>query len=311
MFGSTADGPVRIDLWGDEVDRLTAFSVSDQRSTDDLDVVEVFPCRELLPTDEVRERASALVATEPWGREQWERLAEGQIFDGMESWLPWLVEDHRTIVDLLPEQALVVVVEPRRLRDRAGDILAEEIDLATSLARTWDVGDDRTFPRLHAEFGELFAHHDVPVWTMTVTPDGPDVATVAAMGWNPVVGDGEGLVRQLRTLLDEGYRVVVAAEGEGSAVRLAQLLREHGLELARGGRRPGPGRPSSPPPRWRCWPKGTSPDAGAPTGRPAPASATTAGLLRRPQARGPRGAPPARRGSLRRHGQAGHRRRGA
>src|SRR5256885_5524643 len=27
-----------------------------------------------LPTDEVRERAAALVARQPWGREQWERL---------------------------------------------------------------------------------------------------------------------------------------------------------------------------------------------------------------------------------------------
>ena len=49
VFPSTADAPVRIDLWGDEVDRLTWFSVSDQRSTDDLDEVEIFPCRELLP----------------------------------------------------------------------------------------------------------------------------------------------------------------------------------------------------------------------------------------------------------------------
>ncbi|MDX6410452.1 MAG: hypothetical protein QOE13_3523, partial [Gaiellaceae bacterium] len=57
VYPSTADAPVRIDLWGDEVDRLTSFSVSDQRSTDDLDVVEVFPARELLPTDEVRIRA--------------------------------------------------------------------------------------------------------------------------------------------------------------------------------------------------------------------------------------------------------------
>ena len=37
VFPSTADRPVRIDLWGDEVDRLTEFSVTDQRSTDDLD----------------------------------------------------------------------------------------------------------------------------------------------------------------------------------------------------------------------------------------------------------------------------------
>ena len=231
IFGSTADGPVRIDLWGDEVDRLTAFSVSDQRSTEALDLVEVFPSRELLPTEGVRRRAEELMASEPWGREQWERLAEGQIFDGMESWLPWLVAEHRTIVDLLPEGALAVVVEPRRLRDRAADLLAEEDDLAASLARTWEVGHDRGFPRLHSEFGDLFAASEVPVWTMTVTPDGPDVATVAATGWNPVVGDGEGLIRQLRQLLEDGYRIVVAADGEGSALRLGDVLRDQGLDL--------------------------------------------------------------------------------
>ena len=37
VFPSTADVPVRIDLWGDEVDRLTAFAVNDQRSSTDLD----------------------------------------------------------------------------------------------------------------------------------------------------------------------------------------------------------------------------------------------------------------------------------
>ncbi len=231
VFGATDDGPVRIDLWGDEVDRLTAFSVSDQRSTDDLDHVEVFPARELLPTDEVRARAGRLVASEPWGREQWERLADGALFDGMESWLPWLTDGDRTIVDLLPDAGLVLLVEPRRLRERAEDLAAEEADLAASLARTWEVGHDRGFPQLHAPFDGLFAGSDVPVWSVTVTPDGPDVATVAATGWNPVVGDGAGLVGQLRQLLADGYRVVVAADGEGSALRLGDLLRDQGLDL--------------------------------------------------------------------------------
>ena len=35
VFPSTADTPIRIDLWGDEVDRLTTFNVNDQRSTDE------------------------------------------------------------------------------------------------------------------------------------------------------------------------------------------------------------------------------------------------------------------------------------
>src|SRR5213076_1697244 len=51
VFPSTADVPVRIDLWGDEVDRLTEFSVNDQRSTATIDCAELFGCRELLPTD--------------------------------------------------------------------------------------------------------------------------------------------------------------------------------------------------------------------------------------------------------------------
>src|SRR4051812_45948712 len=54
VYPSTADAPIRIDLWGDEVDRLTTFSVNDQRSTGDLDEVLIFPARELVPDDEVR-----------------------------------------------------------------------------------------------------------------------------------------------------------------------------------------------------------------------------------------------------------------
>src|SRR5207302_5283314 len=68
VFPSTADVPIRIDLWGDEIDRLTEFAVADQRSTGEIDVVEIFGCRELLPTDEVRARAAQLVAEQPWGR---------------------------------------------------------------------------------------------------------------------------------------------------------------------------------------------------------------------------------------------------
>jgi len=232
VFGPTGEVPVRIDLWGDEVDRLTEFSVADQRSTSPIEQVELFACRELLPTDEVRARADKLISAEPWGREQWERLAQGQSFDGMESWLPWLVDGERVLVDLLPADALVLLVEPRRMRDRAADILAEEADLATHLARTtWDVPEGSDIPQLHLPFERLLAHTEVPAWTVTVTPEGPDVATVQAMGWNPVVGDGDALIRQLNGLIADGYQLVVCADGEGSAVRLAELLRGYGLEL--------------------------------------------------------------------------------
>ncbi len=159
VFPSTGDAPVRIDLWGDEVDRLTTFGVNDQRSTDDIAEAIVFPAREVLPSEALQQRARRLVAIEPWGREQWERLAEGAFFEGMESWLPWLDDDPEPtlITDVLPDAAKVVLVEPRRSRDRAVDLLAEEDDLAAALASTWDRQADVPFPRLHAEPDRLLA----------------------------------------------------------------------------------------------------------------------------------------------------------
>ena len=237
VYPSTADAPVRIDLWGDEVDRLTEFAVADQRATVDVAEVTVFPCRELLGTDEVRARAAELVGEQPWGREQWERLAEGLTFDGMESWLPWLTGAEHLLTDLVGADGLVVLVDPRRLRDRAGDILAEEADLAGTLARTWgavagDEADEHGFPSLHLPFDRLLAHTEAPVWTLTTSPEGPDVPTVAATGWAPAHGeDGGGLRRQLGALVQAGNRVVVAADSVGSADRLAQVLVDQGLAV--------------------------------------------------------------------------------
>jgi transcription-repair coupling factor (superfamily II helicase) len=233
VYPSTADAPVRIDLWGDEVDRLTTFSVSDQRSRDDVAEVVLFPCRELLPTDAVRERAAGLVASQPWGREHWERLGEGLTFDGMESWLPWLTQDEHVLLDLLGADAQVVLVEPRRMRDRAADLLAEEADLAGSLAKTWDVAEGTELPRLHVAFDRLLTHTTAPVLTVTTVAEGPDVPAVAASGWSPFVGDGTALADTLNRNLADGWDVVVAADGAGSAERLDRSLRDLGVGGAR------------------------------------------------------------------------------
>jgi transcription-repair coupling factor (superfamily II helicase) len=238
VFPPTADVPVRIDLWGDEVDRLSEFSVHDQRSTIDVDEVVLVGCRELRPTDEVRTRAEELMRTEPWGRDQWERISQGLTFDGMESWLPFLTDAEHLLADLIPADALVVLMEPRRMKDRASDLLDEEAALANSLARTW--GADETssyvrehgaFPSLHLPFDRLLAHTKAPVWTLTSTPEGPGTTVVPAMGWATTVGDSSAIVMQLRSLSTDGYRIVIAAEGEGSADRIQTILRDEGLRV--------------------------------------------------------------------------------
>jgi len=243
VYPSTGDVPIRIDLWGDEVDRLTAFAVADQRSKEDLAQACIFGARELVPTDEVRERARVLVQAEPWGREQWERLSEGLLFDGMESWLPWLTRDapegiaQHVLPDLLPAASLVVLFEPRRVRERAAEVLDEEQALAASLATTWGVpGGD--LPRLHIPFERMLAHATSPVWTVSSVPAPPgsdrsEVTSVDASAWESVAGDPTGLVRRIDRLRADGFRIVVAADGTGSAERLARSLADAGVTAPR------------------------------------------------------------------------------
>lgn len=232
IFGSTDDEPIRIDMWGDEVDRLTHFTVSDQRSSDDVDDALVFPARELLYTPNIQTKARALIASEPWGREQWERLAEGQIFDGMESWLPWLTDTDELITDHLGDDALIVLVDQRRMIDRARDLLAEEDDLARALAVSWARDDTLVFPRLHVEPDRLLSSDTkTPTISFVPTAQVPDAPSIPASGWGPIIHEPTPVVRRLIEMLDDKWRIIVAAETPESVDRLADLMRTFGLDF--------------------------------------------------------------------------------
>ncbi|MFZ0666858.1 MAG: transcription-repair coupling factor [Acidimicrobiales bacterium] len=253
VFPSTAEMPVRIDLWGDEVDRLTSFDPSDQRSVETIGNAVIFGCRELVSTEALRDRATALVGSEPWGRAHWDRLADGQSFDGMESWLPWLNDDPSLLPDFLGDEAQVIVVEPRRARDRAAELADDEAALAQALAQTWGA-DHRTdseepgssangaedddsnspFPRLHVSFDRLFARCRAPVMSVVSVPEGPDTPELAARGWTSAPGDRSELVLQLSRLVNDGFSVTVCVSSEGGAKRMVDLLAQEGAVAAFG-----------------------------------------------------------------------------
>ncbi len=231
VFPSTADEPVRVDLWGDEVDRLTRFDVADQRSVDDMPMVELFGCRELVTDDTMQKRSRELVGSAPWGRHQWERLADGEQFDGMESWLPWLVDTEELVCDLLGDDAVVVLVEPRRVRDRAGELLDEEAALADALASTWGPEAGEGAPRLHVPFDRLLTGTGAGVVSLVPTAEGPDIPLIESRGWEPILGDGAKLAAQVSTLVGSGYSVVLCSSTPGGAERLSGILAGEGLTV--------------------------------------------------------------------------------
>ena len=173
-------------------------------------------------------------ATQPWGREQWERLADGQVFDGMESWLPWLTEREHLLPDLLPDTALALLVEPKRMRDRAQELLDEEA-VARGDARG-HVGRGRRRASSRASRSTSTGCSRTPgagAVSVLATPEGPDTPRVAATAFDPVVGDtdalgapaararGRGLPRRARRR-GHRFRATAARRARGRGPRRAR-----------------------------------------------------------------------------------------
>ena len=324
VFPPTADEPVRIDLWGDEVDRLTAFSVSDQRSWRDLAGVALYGCRELTVNTAVAAEAEQLIRRRPWGAAVWDRLARGEQFDGMESWLPFVGGPPRVLPDLLPAGAHVVLVEPRRIRDRAVQLLEEEAALAETLAATWGAkeAEEDDFPRMHVPFERLLVECPAPVTSLPPVPEGPGTPTMTVRRFEPVAGDPSRLAAGVSRLVGEAYQVALCAATGPGASRL--VGRARGTRCARPGRAcgtgvGGSGRGGGADQR-RVRPPRLQGGGAVGDGRDGPAHAAPAGqaagagrgwVLRRPRGRELRRPPPARRGALRRGDDAHHGRNGS
>lgn len=239
VFNSTADRGVRLELFGDEVDRLTWFSVADQRSVAPCDGISIYPARELRADEKTVAVAEQLAVTQRWAASHFERFASGELFDGMESWLPWLVEDTTVLTDLLGADAMVVLCEPARLVDRTTDISEETADLAASLVRTWGVEGDADFPQLHVGYDRLLERCPASVLVldglasqMPTSRSAARAARLESAAWQPVAGGPDALLTQMRDLAlgaEEPWEVYVAADGVGSASRVTESLRAEGL----------------------------------------------------------------------------------
>ncbi len=227
VWPSGADEPVRIDLFGDDVERLCVFDVGDQRSLHDVDEVEIYAAREWRPSASTRARSRELADEYAWGRETFHRIADGTLFDGMEGWLPWFNDAHTTILDDLPASASLVLVEPQRTEDRLRELLEEERDLVEAVGRTWGV--DHDLPLVHVSWDDSVARQDVGLRV-------GGAGGVGSFQWPvnspPVVqGDPARLATHVRSW-GPHHRGVIAASSSASAHRIAELLRAEGVEVS-------------------------------------------------------------------------------
>ncbi|HVA70092.1 MAG TPA: transcription-repair coupling factor [Acidimicrobiales bacterium] len=218
------DEPLRLDFFGDEVERLTVFDIATQRSTHDLEEAVIAPAREWMPGASTRQRAEALSTSEPWASATFDRLAAGQLFDGMEGWMGLFVDQARTLLNEAAD-AHVVVVEPERVRARLHDLLDEERELTDVVAATWRAS--ATVPLLHLSYDEVFAGKV----DLALETSASSLGTTGQLTSPPVVqGDAARIAAHVRGWTKE-RRGVVLTSTPGAIERMADQLRAEGLDV--------------------------------------------------------------------------------
>ncbi|GAA3628888.1 transcription-repair coupling factor [Microbacterium awajiense] len=253
VFPPTAPHPFRIELFGDEVDQIRAFSVADQRSLPgDIAEAELMPSRELLLTPDVRDRAARLRDEFPALRAMFERMAEGIPVEGMESVMPVVADRLVTLADYLPEDAAVALVDPERSVTRAitlGETNREFLDAAWNAATAGasapidlGAGDFLTLPQLR----EAATARGAVWWTLSGFDSGAaDAAAeglldeedaarssdirVPGVSVPAFQGNVDGAISHVAALLQDGWSVVVAASGGGLVERARDVLSDRGV----------------------------------------------------------------------------------
>ncbi|MET4922002.1 transcription-repair coupling factor [Streptomyces sp. PSRA5] len=240
VFPPTEEHPLRVEFWGDDIEEIRYFKVADQRS---LEVAEhglwAPPCRELLLTPQVRERAAALAEVHPELADMLGKIAEGIAVEGMEALAPVLVDDMELLLDVLPAGSMALVCDPERVRTRASDLVATsqeflqaswaagagggEAPIDVGAASLWGIADVRDRAR---ELGMMWwsvapfaADEELSQDTLKLGMRAPETYR----------GDTARALADTKGWLADGWRTVYVTEGHGTAARTVEVLGGEGI----------------------------------------------------------------------------------
>ena len=236
LFSPLYEHPMRIEFWGDSIEEVRYFSVADQRSIDSTREVHVAPpCRELALTESVRRRAADLLTEHPEFSEILEKLSLGIAIEGMEAFAPALVDNFVLLLDLIPADATVLLVEPERIRTRAADLFATSKEFLEAAWLNAAAGNIRPIDfgaTAYRELEMVSAHAGVlgmKWWELSPFASDFDGLAIPSEELPFFRGDTDALTVRIQEAITAKKSVVISSAGIGTVHRFDELLREHDL----------------------------------------------------------------------------------
>jgi transcription-repair coupling factor (superfamily II helicase) len=254
VYPLTANTPMRVEFFGDEIDTIRAFDPISQRSTELIESVTLTPLREVLSADvsvdHWQTQADALIQehatpqlintvreitqslTEVASSQNW--LQECPLNDGIEGFLPMLVPETELLSDYLSNDTILCLIEPQWQKREASQMHEQMQELyQKKLAESnLMVPPDKLLASFETLSTELEKHS---VISLSLAPPREVMNTKIPplhFEMKPLAlpsGNYQTVINQMKTWTEEGTRVHVFCETPQQSKRVSEILAEREL----------------------------------------------------------------------------------
>ncbi len=248
IFPPHSDAPIRMEFFGDEIDRMSYFDVMNQRRTDDLEELTLAPVREVIPTAAQKEELREVILREAKKKgktdaartalfEEAETLAGDRELSCIDKYISLIYPQKECLIDYFLDDTLVI---------------AEDYSALSERLRAWDLTDgDSTVSMLEAGLlnAEYAEHAHSSVWldewlksrstviinSFAVSMSGMELNGIYTFQSNQTSGFADNLpllLEEIENYRAKGYQIAIFSEGNQSAKNLLSTLVEKGVSAS-------------------------------------------------------------------------------
>ncbi len=259
IFPFDLDKPVRIELYGDEVDSIRSFDVDSQRSLSEITEIVIRPASELLLNAEklkdagervladhdhqirtLQKKGRAEAAEKCRRRREYmaELFSAGVTDQNFEDYTFYFLDkDDLCLLDYLPPQAVIILDEPLRLQESAEDCVRERNEILGQMIEQGNVlpAQAANYLDWNALLKKILTRQMISFSLLMRQPSfvkPSEIATVQCARMNDYRGSWQVFSAEIDQMHERKEKIMLVMSNDDAARNLQHLLREDGREVS-------------------------------------------------------------------------------
>ena len=248
IFPTGYQNPVRLELWGNEIDSIRSFDADSQRTLENIDSVRIVPVTEALYSQKrcdeiILELTRRLKSEKRKGDTEYAKTLESDIeqfrekhtFPSVDKYISLIYGYIPTVLDYFAKDTMCFVIDPKRVTERMKSFMWEREEMLAQMKLKGIVGD--TLPELYKTQQEIVSGLSgmrlIAFEMLSHTRNEfsfKHLENIVSKTTVSFHGKLDYLYEDLRRWHDNDYTVAVLAVTENRAKNLRGLFCEHGID---------------------------------------------------------------------------------